>query len=52
MFVSTVILSVSGEPAYPIKVSAIGKYPYLDINYKKIDFSTLLVGKNKVKAFM
>lgn len=28
-----------------LKISAIGKYPFLTINSEKIDFETLLVGK-------
>lgn len=28
-----------------MKISAIGKYPFLTINQEKIDFETLLVGK-------
>lgn len=45
---STAILKVSNEEPYPIKISGIGKYPYLEINCKKIDFQQLLVGKHKV----
>ena len=40
---------MGNEDPYPIKISAIGKYPYLDINYKKVDFGNLLVGKTKIK---
>lgn len=28
-----------------LKISAIGKYPFLTINQERIDFETLLVGK-------
>ena len=34
-----------------IKISGIGKYPYLDLSSKKIDFENLLVGKKKVNFF-
>lgn len=46
--VAIAILHVKGEESVKIKISGIGKYPYLDINTKKIDFETLLVGKKKV----
>jgi hypothetical protein len=47
--VAIAILHVKGEESVKIKISGIGKYPYLDINTKKIDFETLLVGKKKVE---
>ncbi len=48
VLVAIAILHVKGEESVKIKISGIGKYPYLDINNKKIDFETLLVGKKKV----
>ena len=35
-----------------MKISAIGKYPFLTINQEKIDFETLLVGKVAEKEIM
>jgi len=49
VLVAIAILHVKGEESVKIKISGIGKYPYLDINTKKIDFETLLVGKKKVE---
>jgi hypothetical protein len=50
--VAIAILHVKGEESVKIKISGIGKYPYLDINTKKIDFETLLVGKKKSKEII
>ena len=35
-----------------MKISAIGKYPFLTINQEKIDFETLLVGKVAEKEIL
>jgi hypothetical protein len=35
-----------------LKLSAIGKYPFLTINQEKFDFETLLVGKVAEKDVM
>ena len=51
VLISTAILHITDEEAYPIKISGIGKYPYLDLSNKKIDFEPLLVGKKKVNIW-
>ena len=47
VIVSTVIFKFSEgeESSRVLKLSAIGKYPFLTINSEKLDFETLLVGK-------
>lgn len=54
MLVSTVIFKFSeGEEGMKVlKLSAIGKYPFLTINQEKLDFETLLVGKVAEKQIM
>ena len=45
--VSTVIFKFSEgeEGSRVLKLSAIGKYPFLTINHEKLDFESLIVGK-------
>jgi hypothetical protein len=45
--IATVVFKfVEGEEGLKVlKLSAIGKYPFLTINQEKLDFETLLVGK-------
>ena len=45
--IATVVIKFSGaeECSEALKMSAIGKYPFLTINHEKFDFETLLVGK-------
>ena len=42
----------SEEGSKVLKLSAIGKYPFLTINQEKFDFETLLVGKVATKDVM
>jgi hypothetical protein len=46
---ATVVFKFSGgqepESSRVLKLSAIGKYPFLTINHERFDFETLLVGK-------
>jgi len=47
VIVATVVFKFSGseDGTKVLKLSAIGKYPFLTINHEKFDFETLLVGK-------
>ena len=47
VMVTTIIFKFSGaeDGIKVLKLSAIGKYPFLTINHDKFDFETLLVGK-------
>ena len=49
--IATVVFKFSGaeEGSKVLKMSAIGKYPFLTINHEKFDFETLLVGKTVSK---
>ena len=51
MVVATAVFKLfEGEEATKVlKISAIGKYPFLTINQEHIDFETLLVGKQSTK---
>lgn len=40
------------EGSKVLKMSAIGKYPFLTINQERFDFETLLVGKVAQKEIM
>mgnify|MGYP003880634599 FL=1 len=52
VLVATTVLQVTGEPDRVIKISAIGKYPFIVINTMKLDFETLLVGKQMTKEII
>ncbi len=43
--VGTVVLEVEGEPQRVLKLSAVGKYPYISANSADLDFGTVLVTK-------
>jgi hypothetical protein len=45
--IATAVIKLTGaeEATKVLKMSAIGKYPFLTINHEKFDFETLLVGK-------
>ena len=47
VLIATVVFKFSGaeDGSRVLKLSAIGKYPFLTINHEKFDFETLLVGK-------
>ncbi len=45
MVVASAIFHIEGEESKVMKLSAIGKIPYLTINRKQIDFGGLLVNK-------
>jgi hypothetical protein len=45
LIASTVFKFSEGEEGHKVlKLSAIGKYPFITINQEKIDFESLLVG--------
>jgi len=52
VIVSTAILTIENEPPKVIKLSAIGKYPYITANIKKLDFESILVGTKKSKEVL
>lgn len=43
------VLYVADEPPRVIKLSAIGKYPYINLSIPKLDFEYLLIGKKTTK---
>jgi hypothetical protein len=48
VIIATVVFKYSSgneEGSKVLKLSAIGKYPFLTINHERFDFETLLVGK-------
>ena len=47
VIIASAVIKFSGaeEGSKVLKMSAIGKYPFLTINQEKFDFETLLVGK-------
>ena len=45
VLVATAIFHIDNEADKIIKISAIGKIPYITISRSKIDFEELLVGK-------
>lgn len=47
VIIATAVIKFSGaeDGTKVLKMSAIGKYPFLTINHEKFDFETLLVGK-------
>lgn len=47
VIIATAVIKFSGaeDGSKVLKMSAIGKYPFLTINHEKFDFETLLVGK-------
>ncbi|EGR30774.1 hypothetical protein IMG5_123900 [Ichthyophthirius multifiliis] len=47
--VSTVILNIEKEDARIIKISGVGKYVYLQLSSKKVNFGKLLIGKSLIK---
>lgn len=51
MVIATVVAKFTGgeEATRVLKMSAIGKYPFLMINHERFDFETLLVGKTASK---
>ncbi len=44
VIVATAIFRIEGEEDKVLKLSAIGKIPYLTLNKQKIEFNGLLVG--------
>lgn len=51
VIIASAVFKFSGseEGSKVLKLSAIGKYPFLTINQEKFDFETLLVGKVATK---
>lgn len=52
VLVATTVLQVTGEPDRVIKISSIGKYPFITTNSTKIDFESLIVGKQETKEII
>ncbi len=54
VLISTAVFKFSGaeEGSRVLKMSAIGKYPFLTLNQERFDFETLLVGKVAEKEVM
>ena len=50
--VGTVILEVEGEEQRVIKLSAVGKYPYISANQAELDFGNVLVTKSVSKELV
>lgn len=46
---ASIILNIQFEEVRVIKVSGIGKYPFLQLNTKKLNFESLLIGKSITK---
>ncbi|CAD8141208.1 unnamed protein product [Paramecium octaurelia] len=49
VIVASIIMHIQYEEPRVIKVSGIGKYPFLQLNTKKLNFETLLIGKTVTK---
>ena len=47
--VANAVLYVNDEPPRVTKLSAIGKYPYINLSASKLDFENLLIGKKSTK---
>ena len=47
--VANTVLYVDDEPPRIIKLSAIGKYPYINLSASRLDFEYLLIGKKVTK---
>ena len=52
VLVASTVLHVINEPDRVVKLSAIGKYPFITINTAKLDFESLIVGKKEVKELL
>ncbi len=54
VLIASAVFKFSGseEGSKVLKISAIGKYPFLTINQERFDFETLLVGKVASKDVM
>ena len=50
--VSTMVVTIQNEEPKIIKISAIGKYPFLSLSTSKLDFETLLVNKQITKELI
>ena len=50
--VSTMVFHIPNEDSKIIKISAIGKYPFLSLSTSKLDFGTLLVNKQVTKELV
>jgi hypothetical protein len=50
--VGTVILEVEGEDQRVIKLSAVGKYPYISSNVNEVDFGNVLVTKSQTREIV
>lgn len=46
---ASIVLNCTNEEPRVIKVSGIGKYPFLQLNTKKLNFESLLIGKSVTK---
>ena len=52
VIVSTIVIRMSNGDEEVIKVSGIGKFPFLTISNTKVNFDSLMVGKRKVKEII
>ena len=52
VLVATTVLQVAEEPDRVIKISSIGKYPFITTNSAKVDFESLIVGKQATKELI
>ena len=52
VLIATTNLVVTNEPYRTIKLSAIGKYPYIGLSTNKLEFDKLLVGKKVSKELI
>jgi cilia- and flagella-associated protein 65 len=50
--VGTVVLEVEGEPQRVLKLSAVGKYPYISASSADLDFGTVLVTKPQTRELI
>lgn len=52
VLVASTVLHIIGEPDRVVKISAIGKYPFITINTSKLNYESLIVGKREVKEIV
>jgi hypothetical protein len=52
VIVGTVVLEVEGEGQRVIRLSAVGKYPYISVSSQEVDFGDVLVTKQVSKEII
>lgn len=50
--INVIVLHIENEISRAIKVSGVGKYPFLQISSKRVNFEKLLVGKKARKEVL